>query len=193
MWGKEEYHVFGLEILGSVCYLANKGLLVISEKNVRLRRAAWIVYMMGVPAFTVLLYLKEAYVLSTLELMSGLVAAYLLCRTFGKLLEVMWLTGVLIICGLAFGITGLANFNVHGFDETMPYIEGLGALFFLAGTLFHGFKKPLRGWIAYLVVHICSCGVMYLSALYVGAGVQVISAGFALWGIHKAIKARRES
>ncbi len=190
-----------LQAWGGGCYLFNKIFLSLAEgrSNDRtLRVWGWLVYLIGLPAWVIILVMKRDWMAATVEaggapaMLLGLVAtlrgAEQVPPLLGKLAERF--TYVLIVCGVVYSL-----YDYGGLTATSQILE-IGVMAgFLIGTVLLAERKA-SGWIWFMVMNTSMGSLMWIQGKPILAVQQGISLCFVINGWQRAQKTaakRKES
>lgn len=186
-----------LQIWGGVAYLANKIFFAIGAhhslsayRQRQLKIAAWLVYVIGVPAWVIILAGERNWIAASVE--AGGVPAILL----GLFLSIRGKErGNVLIEKLVESITYLALFwgislSIYKFGgiNTLSQLLELGIIFgFLLGSIYMA-KQQLKGWIFFMIMNISTAALMLIQAKYILFVQQILSLGFVIYGYRQTLK-----
>ncbi len=171
-----------LQIWGGSCYLLNKILLSNAEgvkNNRKLRINAWLIYLIGLPAWIIILFIQRDWIASGVEL--GGVPAMILglvisMRRFKKAPKLL-IRGV-EICAYTVLTIGIAySLYEYGGITALSQLFEIGVMAgFLIGTSMLAKRNP-DGWIFYMVMNVSMGSLMLLQ----GNTILAVQQGFSLY------------
>ncbi len=187
-----------LQIWAGGFYLLNKILFSLAEgKSVELKRkmkiAGWAVYLLGVPAWVILLLAKHNWIAASIE--AGGVPAMIFGlynaikdsseshRFYERIVSILTYLFVLIGISLSFVEFG-------GIKNLTQCLE----LFVMIGFLVGGYlmaRGDLKGWLFFMLMNLSMGALMLLQAKYVLAIQQVVSLSFVVYGFLVALRIKR--
>jgi hypothetical protein len=155
-----------LQIWGGIGYLLAKILLASAEgmeNGRKLRIIGWFSYLLGIPAWVILLAGKNNWVVASIDLGSipsmilGIVAAWKQNNQVNKVFDIFVkaFTFVTIILGTIYSI-----YYFHGITTFSQLLEIIITFGFLSGTYLLAKKNPV-GWLLFALM--CTCmGILML-------------------------------
>jgi len=172
-----------IQLIGGTFYLLNKIFLSVTERkesvepeNKTWRVWAWIVYLVGLPAWIILFIREHNWIAAALEtggapsMVLGLTIAI---RGQGKVPK--WLDIVALIA-IILGL-GYSYYDFHGIKTLNQWLE-LGIVTgFLIGT-YQLAHERLSGYLWYLFMCSCCCILMYREKYLWLVAQQIVSIGF---------------
>ncbi|MYM62414.1 nicotinamide mononucleotide transporter [Pseudomaricurvus sp. HS19] len=182
-----------LQVWGGSCYLSNKILFATAESFAEARKRqlkilGWIVYLLGVPAWVVILVAHNDWIAASIE--AGGIPAMLLGlyntihnhqrvnRRFNKLVSLCTYSA------LAFGFS--ISIYHHGGLASVSQILEVGVMFgFLLGSYFLA-KGNNNGWLMFMLMNVSMAGLMYIQEKPILMAQQLLSLCFVLFGFIKA-------
>ncbi len=176
-----------LQIWGGGFYLANKVLLSISEGRAELNRLkiwGWACYLIGLPAWIVILVIKQDWIAAAIEtggapsMILGLIIAMRDKNNLPAVLDrfAMFFAYALIIGGVGYSIF------VHGGITSITQVLETGVMAgFLGGTYLLA-KDSRNGWLLFMVMNASMGALMFMQNSYILAGQQLISLCFVIYG-----------
>lgn len=187
-----------LQIWGGAFYLANKILLAIAEgrpPNLKrpLRLAGWFIYILGVPAWAMILISKQNWIAASIEIggvpsmVLGLFNVYRGDAAASRLFDIMavWTTYV----ALAFGV-GYSLYEHKGIN-TVPQILEIGVMVgFLLGSYFLA-KNLAVGWLFFMLMNGSMATLMFIQDKPVLSVQQLFSLCFVVYGFIVTIKTKK--
>ena len=189
-----------LQIWAGGFYLANKVCFALAEgrtaaKKRQLRVAGWLVYLLGVPAWVVILVDKHDWIAASIE--AGGVPAMLfgLYNVSQNIVKpdprLDRLTSWLTYGFLVFGVFGsIVDF---GGLTSVPQLLEIGVMVgFLLGTYLLA-KQDFRGWLFFLLMNGSMGSLMLLQGKPVLAVQQSISLCFVIYGFAAAVISNRRA
>ncbi len=177
-----------LQIWGSSFYLGNKVFLALSEgrqANPKFKTWGWVCYLIGLPAWVIILALERNWILSAIELGSVFSMLYGLLSAvrgtekvqnsiFAKL--AVWSTYVLIPVGVSYSL-----YDYGGLVSVTQLFEIGAVVGFLVGTYLLA-KNIRNGWLFFMLMNGSVALLMYVQFNYIMAVQQVVSLGFVVIG-----------
>jgi hypothetical protein len=182
-----------LQIWGGGCYLLNKIFLSRSEGKVdgrTVRIWGWAVYLLGLPAWVIILVMKRDWMAATIEaggapaMLLGLMAAMKGLERAPRLLTKLseWFAYALILLGIAYSL-----YDYHGLTAVSQLLE-IGVMAgFLIGTDRLA-KHKTSGWLWFMVMNTSMGLLMWSQANPILAGQQLISLCFVISGYCRSLK-----
>jgi len=187
-----------LQIWGGGFYLLNKILFAVAEGQTeepkrRLRISGWSVYLLGVPAWVIILLDKHDWIAAAIE--AGGVPAMLfgllnVCRTdippapvFATITA--WCTYGSLLLGVGYSL-----YDYGGLSTVSQLLEmGVMAGFLLGSYLLA--KKNPAGWLFFMLMNLSMSTLMATQHKPLLAVQQIISLGFVIYGFRTAYRSRR--
>ncbi len=184
-----------LQTWGGGMYLLNKMFLAIAEgkqsawkRNIKI--IGWIVYILGVPAWVILLALKNDWIAASIEfggvpaMLFGLYTVYTDTTQPNKLFDTV--TSLFTIGSIIIGVA-LSVYTHHGITSLHQLLE-LGVMIgFLLGSYFMA-KGRQYGWIFFMIMNASMGTLMLLQHKPILANQQLVSLCFVLYGYTMAVK-----
>lgn len=175
-----------LEYWGGINYLLSKLFLAKGEKReaVWWKRVGWIVYILGLPAWLIILAGEENWIAVGVETAGGLLMARGLTLSFRKsetidlLARLLWKLAVVVaVIYSLYHNSGLTTLN-QGLEISMTvgFILGL----YLLG---HRSSSSYRGWYWFMLMNASMGYLMWRQDKDILALQQAISFLFCLWGL----------
>ncbi|MGS2723346.1 hypothetical protein ACVBEJ_06340 [Porticoccus sp. GXU_MW_L64] len=181
-----------LQIWGGGFYLLNKILFGFSESQQgvfkkKLKITAWAAYIMGVPAWVIILAGHQNWIAASIE--AGGVPAMLLglyntCHDHKKPHKFFnQLVSVLTYGSLAFGL--LYSFSLHGGITSISQILEIGVMLgFLLGSYYMA-KNHSSGWLYFMLMNLSMACLMFLQEKPILMAQQLLSFCFVFYGFNK--------
>ncbi len=187
-----------LQVWGGGLYLLNKVFFAVAEgkgddAKRRLRIIGWIVYLLGVPAWVIILIFKHDWIAASIEA-GGIPAMF-----FG--LYNVWqdthrphrgfdlLTSFLTYSALTFGV-GYSLYDYGGLTTLSQTLE-IGVMFgFLLGSYLLA-KKQSSGWLFFMLMNGSMASLMFLQHKPLLAVQQLVSLCFVIYGFTLAYRSSR--
>jgi len=179
-----------LQLWGGIFYLLAKIFLAISEnknrKNFRIH--GWIVYIIGVPAWVIILFLNKNWIVMSIEagsipsMIFGIIM--LSNKSYIHDLEkyIKTFTGILIVLGIMYSIYDFGGIN--NFSQILELGITVG---FLMGTYLLA-KKNHNGWLYFALMNISMGILMIIQSKWIFVILQIISIFFVIYGFMTAKK-----
>lgn len=182
-----------LQIWGGGFYLTNKILFALSEgKKEQLKKklkiAAWIIYILGVPPWVIILVGKDNWIAASIE--TGGVPAMLLGlyntfhnhqrphRMFNRI--VTFCTYSSLVFGVVFSLLH------HSGITSISQIFEMGVMLgFLLGSYFMA-KNDARGWLFFILMNLSMASLMFLQGKHILMTQQLVSLCFVIYGYKKS-------
>jgi len=176
-----------LQVWGGVCYLLNKIFLSWAEgarNNKRWRVRGWTIYLIGLPAWIIILIVKQNWIAVAIEaggapaMILGLVVALKGLKNAPK-----WLSKgaeIFVYISLAFGIA----YSVHDFRgiTTITQAFEIGVMAgFLIGSYLLANNNP-AGWLWFMLMNASMGALMAIQTKPILAIQQMLSLGFVIRG-----------
>lgn len=186
-----------LQIWGGGFYLSNKMLLAFAEKKRgeiqrRLKIFAWLAYLIGVPAWVVILLGKHDWIAASIEaggvpaMLLGLYNAYhqhqRMNLRFNRFVSAC--TYLSLLAGVSISL-----YHHQGLNSLSQLLELGVMLGFLMGSYLMAHNNP-RGWLFFMLMNLSMAALMLLQAKLVLMVQQLISLAFVVYGYVHAGKAR---
>ena len=180
-----------LQIWGGSGYLLAKILLAISEgveNGRRWRIVGWFSYLIGIPAWVIILGSKNDWVIAANDIGSipamilGIITAWKQNNHANRRYEkfVRFFTIFMIIAGITYSI-----YHFHGITTTSQVLEILVIIGFLGGSYLLA-KNNLNGWILFALMCICVVILMWMQNKYLLAILQGFSLIITMIGYMRA-------
>ena len=186
-----------LQIWGGGLYLLNKVFFALAEGKNEVRKRqlkiiGWIVYILGVPAWVIILALKSDWIAASIEfgglpaMLFGFYNIYTNTtqpnRSFDRIASLF--TIISITLGVGFSI-----YSHHGIASIHQLLE-LGVMIgFLLGSYFMA-KNRSMGWVFFMLMNISMGTLMLIQQKPILATQQFISLCFVMYGYTMAVRNR---
>jgi len=183
-----------LQIWGGIGYLLAKILLALAEgmnNNRKLRIIGWFSYLIGIPAWVILLAGKNNWVVASIDLGSvpsmilGIILAWKQNIQVNKIFDmfVKFFTLFMIILGTVYSI-----YYFHGITTFSQILEILITFGFLFGSYLLAKSNP-AGWLLFALMCTCMGILMLIQDKYLLVLQQGISLIVIIIGYIRAVKA----
>jgi hypothetical protein len=186
-----------LQLWGGGFYLLNKIFFAVAEGRGesgkrRLRIAGWSVYILGVPAWVMILVGKHDWMAAAIEaggipaMLFGLLNAYR-----GSFVPHRQLDRAIALFTYSFLAMGIAySFYDYGGLTALSQLLEIGVVIgFLLGSYLLAKKNPL-GWLFFMLMNISTGSLMLLQHKHLLAAQQLLSLCFVVYGFLQANRAR---
>lgn len=181
-----------LQIWGGLFYLTNKIFFAISEgqeaQNAKkLKILAWSIYLLGVPAWVIILISHENWIAASIE--AGGIPAMLLglYNTFHEHQKVNKTLNHFVTFStylfLAFGI--IYSISIYGGITSLSQVLEVGVMLgFLLGSYYMAKSSP-KGWLFFMLMNISMASLMFLQDKPILMAQQLLSLCFVFYGFRK--------
>ena len=186
-----------LQIWGGLCYLVNKICFAIAEgqeerRKRQLKIIGWIVYILGVPAWVIILLMKHNWIAASIEagglpaMVFGLLNAYRKSDTPNKFLDY-----IASSCTYAFILFGAGySFYDYGGITSLSQILEIGVTIgFLLGSYLLA-KNLTSGWLFFMLMNGSMGALMFIQQKPILALQQSVSFCFVVYGFMAAMKSK---
>ena len=187
-----------LQLWGGGLYLLNKVFFSLAEARAaqrkrQLRIAGWIVYLLGVPAWVIILVSKQNWIAASIEaggLPAMLFGLYNACQQGAAPARRLDLAAALCTyASLIFGVS-YSVYDYGGITAGSQILE-LGVMTgFLVGSYLLA-KKNARGWLFFMLMNGSMAALMWTQGKPLLAAQQLVSLGFVLYGLRAAVQTAR--
>ncbi len=184
-----------LQIWGGSFYLTNKIFFSIAEgkkpgRKRQLKIIGWAIYILGVPAWVIILLLKQDWIAASIEfgglpaMLFGLFNVYKKAETVNKSFDIIALvfTYTSIVSGTIFSI-----YSHHGIVSISQLLEMGVMIGFLLGSYFMAKNKSI-GWVFFMLMNGSMGILMLLQNKPILSIQQGISLCFVIYGYLVAMK-----
>lgn len=190
---------FFLQVWAGGFYLLNKLFFALAEgQESKIKRSfkllGWLVYVIGVPAWVVILVSENDWIAASIEaggipsMLLGLFTVYKNSKSTNKLFDRVASSFTYFF--LAFGV-GYSLYE-HGGIVSLSQILELGVMFgFLLGTYLLA-KNNINGWLFFMLMNISMGSLMLIQEKPLLSIQQLISLCIGLYGYTKALKALKQ-
>lgn len=187
-----------LQIWGGGFYLSNKILFALAEgKDERRKRLfriwGWLVYLLGVPAWVIILVGKQDWIAASIEaggvpsMVFGLYTVFTATTNPHNLLDrcAALFTYFFIFVGVSYSIN-----DYGGLTSLSQFLEIGVMIGFLLGSYFLA-KNNTHGWLFFMVMNSSMSALMLLQGKPFLAVQQIISLTFVIYGYTMAMRSKR--
>jgi hypothetical protein len=186
-----------LQIWGGGFYLLNKIFFVFAEGKSptikrQLRLFGWVIYILGVPAWVIILISKHNWIAASMEvggvpaMIFGLYNAYHDVIHPRKALDLI--TSTITYMTLIFGVS-YSFYDYGGIYSLTQFLEIGTTAGFLIGSYLLA-KKNSKGWLFFMLMNGCMAALMFLHHKPLLAIQQLISLCFVIYGFSAARKSQ---
>jgi len=189
-----------LQLWGGISYLLNKAFFSIAENRksgIRrvLRIIGWVVYILGVPAWVVILVIKHNWIAASIEaggipsMIFGLVSDIQKEKTSHRILDrtATGFTWAFIILGVTYSVL-----DFGGFKSPTQLLEIGVTVGFLMGSYLLA-KKRRTGWLFFMLMNISMGILMTMQGKPLLAVQQSVSLCFVIYGFISSVTERSVS
>lgn len=181
-----------LQIWGGLFYLANKILLAVGEGRVNdrpLRIAGWICYLLGLPAWVIILVLERNWITAAVELASApsmLFGLLVALRGVNAIQNTIWakVAGWSVYVMLPLGV-GYSLFDYGGIVNVTQLLEMSAMVGFVGGTYLLA-KGNRTGWLLFMLMNGSVALLMYIQSNLILSAQQMVSLLFVIYGYTKS-------
>jgi len=182
-----------LQLWGGVFYLGNKAMFALSEREIAEKKRtfkmlAWSAYIIGVPAWIIILTGKHNWIAASVEaggipaMILGLYNTYYYHQKPNRLFNniVSFFTYASLTFGLVFSL------HHHGGLISLSQVFEIGVMI---GFLMGGFlmaNNNSRGWLFFMLMNLSMAALMLLQGKYILMVQQLLSLCFVLYGFKKS-------
>jgi len=188
-----------LQFWGGGFYLLNKIFFALAEGKTaatkrQLRISGWVVYLLGVPAWVIILTLKHDWIAASIEaggvpaMLLGLVNACHKTDSPSKTLD--YLASLFTFAALVFGIS-YSLYDFGGITSGSQLLEICVMIGFLLGSYLLA-KKNACGWLFFMLMNASMASLMSAQHKPLLALQQLVSLGFVIYGFIVALKTSRQ-
>ncbi len=184
-----------LQAWGGGFYLLNKIFLALAEgKKPKTKRQlkiiGWIIYILGVPAWVIILFSKHAWIAASVEvggipsMLLGVLTAYQGHNSSNRALDLTASisTSVFLILGVCYSV-----YDYRGITSISQLLE-MGVMFgFLAGSYLLA-KNNSSGWLFFILMNGSMAALMFMQHKPLLSIQQLVSLGFVLYGFTVSLK-----
>lgn len=178
-----------LQIWGGGFYLLNKIFFALAEgKKQKLKRqlkiAGWIIYILGVPAWVIILVSKHDWIAASIEaggvpsMLFGLFTVYRNANAPNKIFD---LTAALFTYGFLIMGVGYSVLDYGGIVSVTQLLEMGVMIGFLTGSYLLA-KNNLYGWAFYMLMNISMATLMLIQHKPLLSVQQLVSLCFVIYG-----------
>jgi len=184
-----------LQVWGGIFYLLNKVFFAIAEgkspeRKRQFKILGWLVYIIGVPAWVIVLTIKHHYIIAAIEaggvpsMFLGLSTVYYANKPVNRYLDkfATFSIYIFIIIGISFSI------YTYGGLTALTQILEIGTLVgFLIGSYFLAKNNPY-GWLFFMLMNSSVAILMYTQDKILLCIQQLLSLSFVIYGFIIALK-----
>jgi len=187
-----------LQVWGGTLYLLNKIFFALAEGRKEsskrtLRIIGWVVYILGVPAWVIILISHQNWIAASIEaggipaMLFGLFNAYQVTNTPNKIFALI--AALCTYTALIFGM-GYSLYDYGGVTSATQVLEMGVMIGFLVGSYLLA-KKNLYGWLFFMLMNGSMAALMLMQDKPVLSVQQLVSFCFAIYGFTIALKILR--
>lgn len=189
-----------LQAWGGGFYLLNKLLFALAEGRTsstqrRFRVAGWLVYLLGVPAWVMILVGKHDWIAASIEaggvpaMLYGLLNAYQVTGPPHQALRraASFSTYAALGIGLSYSL-----YDYGGITAVSQLLEMGVMVGFLLGSYLLA-QKNLYGWLLFVLMNVSMASLMFTQHKPLLAAQQLLSLSFVLYGFVAAVRALRKT
>ena len=187
-----------LQVWGGSFYLTNKICFALAEGKNRYRKRqlklfGWAIYVLGVPAWVIILVLKHDWIAASIEagglpaMLFGLYSVYMNRETPNRVFDFIasFFTYTFILLG-----TGYSVYDYGGITSISQMLEIGVMVGFLLGSYLLAKNNP-HGWLYFMLMNASMGTLMIIQHKPVLAIQQAVSLGFVIYGFVSATKTTR--
>lgn len=189
-----------LQVWGGGLYLLNKVFFALAEGRQetlqrKLRIVGWIVYILGVPAWVIILVSKHDWIAAAIEaggvpaMLFGLLNACRNTNTAGRAVDLM--AALFTYAALCFGVT-YSLYDYGGLTSVSQILEVGVMIGFLLGSYLLA-KKNTYGWLFFMLMNGSMATLMMHQHKPLLSIQQLVSLCFVIYGFTLAVKTARQS
>ena len=188
-----------LQVWGGGLYLLNKVFFALAEGRPeatkrKLRIVGWTVYILGVPAWVIILVGKHDWIAASIEaggvpaMLFGLLNACQNTGSHNKTLDLI--TSLFTYAASIFGV-GYSLYDYGGITSGSQILEVGVMVGFLLGSYLLA-KKNSYGWIFFMLMNASMASLMFLQHKPLLSIQQLVSLCFVIYGFTAAMKTSRD-
>jgi hypothetical protein len=189
-----------LQIWGGGFYLLNKILFALAEGKKSttkrlLKITGWGVYLLGVPAWVLILVFERDWIAASVEaggipsMILGLFTVYQHSGPPNKTLDLIAATFTYSF--LVIG-TGYSIYDYSGISSASQVLEISAMIGFLLGSYLLA-KNNVKGWLFFMLMNVSMASLMFIQHKHVLAIQQVISLCFVIYGYTVSFTSRKNA
>lgn len=189
---------FVLQAWGGGFYLLNKILFALAERKSdkgkrQLRLAGWTIYILGVPAWFIILIGKHDWIAAAIEaggvpaMLFGLFNAYQNTASPNKALDTI--AALFTYASLVFGLS-YSMYDYGGLASVSQLLEIGVMIGFLVGSYLLA-KRKTTGWLFFMLMNGSMASLMALQHKPLLSIQQLVSLGFVIYGYMLALRTTR--
>ena len=188
-----------LQIWGGSFYLTNKVCFALAEgreKNRRrqLKLVGWIIYILGVPAWVIILVIKHDWIAASIEaggvpaMLFGLYNVYKNSKKINRSFDIIasFFTYAFILFGTSYSL-----YDYGGITSVSQLLEIGVMIGFLLGSYLLA-KNKNYGWLFFMIMNASMGTLMIIQDKPILAFQQAVSLCFVIYGFITAIRVSRE-
>lgn len=178
----------GLYLLNKICFAFAAGRP--QEKSRRLRICGWLVYLLGVPAWVILLVGRQNWIAASIEaggvpsMILGLLGAW---QSGGDVHPRFVQIARFSTWGALLLGVGYSLYDYGGLTSISQLLEVGVMLGFLLGSYLLA-REHLAGWFFFVLMNLSMASLMFLQQKPLLAGQQLLSLCFVLYGLRQALQ-----
>jgi hypothetical protein len=187
-----------LQIWGGSFYLANKICFAVAEgakrdSQRRLKMAGWAIYLLGVPAWVLILLLKSDWIAASIEaggipaMVLGLYNVYTHCQRPNRYLDAFasFCTYAFILVGVGYSL-----YDYRGITSLSQVLEIGATVGFLMGSYLLA-QGRVSGWLFFMLMNASMGSLMGYQGKPILAIQQALSLCFVVYGLFSALRMQR--
>ena len=189
-----------LQLWGGGLYLLNKVFFALAEGKAeatkrKLRIIGWTVYLLGVPAWVIILISKHDWIAASIEaggvpaMLFGLLNAYKNTNSPNKVLDLI--ASLFTYAALVFGVS-YSLYDYGGITSVSQLLEMGVMIGFLLGSYLLA-KKNSYGWLFFMLMNVSMASLMLIQHKPLLSIQQLASLCFVIYGFTVALKTSRQS
>ncbi len=182
-----------LQIWGGLFYLSNKVFFSIAETKAgelkrKLKLIGWVVYILGVPAWIIILMGGKNWIGASIEvggvpaMLLGLYNTYYREQRQSRLLNqfASYCTYFALIVGISYSVI-----EFGGLVKLSQLFEIGTTIGFLLGSYYLA-KNDRKGWLFFMLMNLCMAMLMMLDGKYLLVCQQLLSLCFVIYGYNRS-------
>ena len=187
-----------LQIWGGLFYLTNKICLALAEGEAKYRKrqlriVGWVIYILGVPAWVIILIVKHDWIAASIEaggvpaMIFGLYNVFKNSENHSKSFDAIasFFTYAFIIFGTSYSL-----YDYRGITSISQILELIVMIGFLMGSYLLA-KSETGGWLLFMLMNGSMGTLMVIQNKPILAFQQAVSLCFVVYGFITAIKMSR--
>jgi nicotinamide riboside transporter PnuC len=188
-----------LQVWGGGLYLLNKVFFALAEGKTdrtkrKLRIIGWAVYILGVPAWVIILVGKHDWIAASIEagglpaMLFGLLNACQKTGSPNKVFDVI--ASLFTYAALVFGV-GYSLYDYGGITSSSQLLEIGVMIGFLLGSYLLARKNP-SGWLFFMLMNTSMAALMFIQHKPLLSVQQLVSLCFVIYGFTVALKTSKQ-